>query len=693
MKKILFVNGYTIMKRLNAFSKMAKYLPLMALCLAPTFFTGCASMRLPKLFPRPAEAETGPETAGFDGGTLSGQGISAQGGLGGVAGAPQGPLYSLEGGRDIRLAVLAPEIQGAVPDYLPVYIQGLLNNNFNRYSAISLIDRQNLDRIIDEQDIAASGRFSDRDFITIGNMTNAQYFLFSTIQRLSGERYALQLSITESATAVRRANFMRDGPLALLESGMLINEATADLLTQMGVVLTETGRRMLLEGNSSVARAEAGLARGITAQTGGDDVEALLNITQAITFDPSNLEALSRLNMLSSGISGGNISQRIVGDIQNRSRWLEVFRETARFFNDHPPFEITFDPNLVQIGQIDYQKNLATIGMHVALDPSEAGFGAINTLLDGLEKTGKRGEWGFSGWPLLDITPRTPGTVVLNGRTSFSFKVDVAIKNENNKTLSSNSITLSTESIRFSAGDVKVQPPAGGMGTVVFPNVKAEDLTPSLTILIVAVNGISSRDLSATGYIRVDTGDLEKRAQESGEAARMAQAQRDREAAALKAERQQKAAIRQAQAKQKFSGWSRLVFKSGGLGLNYVTDNMVGAGLGVFGIYGSFSASMPYIKELFSDEHRDDRDDRAAFEVTIGPSFPTVKNLRITLGAGARWTENDDTKYKRNSYIFEPGLRLFLGNMFYVSAAYRLRFGDYDGSAFNLGAGLGGYSD
>jgi hypothetical protein len=455
--------------------------------------------------------------------------ISARGAFGRIETAPSGPLYIGDGGRDIRLAVLAPETKGDVPAYLPVYIQGLLHNHFGGYSAMNLVDRQNLDNIITEQNMAANGKFSNQDFITIRRLTNTQYILSGTIQRLSGEQYALQLSITDSAAGARKANCTMDGSLAQLEGrGTLINEAAADLLAQMGVTLTETGTRTLLAGNTSVAMAEAGLARGITAQAGGEEAEALLTIAQAVTFDPSNLHALSRLNTLSASISGGAISQGIENDIEARNRWLEVFRETARFFNDHPPFEITFDSNLAETGQSDYIKNTATIGMRIALDPSEAGFAALNTLLEGLEKTGKREAWGFSGWPLLDITPKTAGTVVFGGSPSLSYKVDAALLNEENKILGRSSITLTTEAMKFSAGDTKVPVPAGTIGTMYFSDVRAEDLTPTLTIAIEAVNGIPSRNLSASGYMKIGAGDLEKRAQE--------QIQREREAAARPAQ-------------------------------------------------------------------------------------------------------------------------------------------------------------
>jgi len=517
------------MKKSPAINRPVSFLAPVLLSLA---VFSCASLNIPVFGTR----------------TNDGMEISALGAIGGVD-AASGPLYSGNGGQDIWLAVLAPESYGDVPAYLPLYVQGLLNTNFKRFSAINLVDRQNLDTIIAEQDIAASGRYSDEDYISIGNLTNARYFLVGTIQKISGDRYSLQFSISDSTTGIRNAAFMRDGTLSQLEgTGTLINEATAELLEQMGVALTETGKRILLTGNSSAVKAEAGLARGITAQTGGSDVEALFNYTQSIVFDPSQIETLSRLNLVSSSISEGTISERIVNDIQARDQWIEVFKETTRFYNEHPPFEIIFDPNLVQIGETDFVRRTADLGMRIALDPSKAGFDTLNALLEGLESTGRRGAWGFSGWPLLDISPRTAGTTVFDGKRTFTYRVDVELLNQADKTLGKRTITFTTKPIEFSSGSARILPPDEIMEMMYFSNIKAEDLTPILTIVIVAVNGTPSRDLNASGYMRIETGNLENRrteAEKNAMAEAVRQAQRDQEAAAQRAQREREAAIRQ----------------------------------------------------------------------------------------------------------------------------------------------------
>jgi hypothetical protein len=197
----------------------------------------------------------------------------------------------------------------------------------------------------------------------------------------------------------------------------------------------------------------------------------------------------------------------------------------------HPPFEICFDPNLVQVGVTNYVKNTADLGMHIALLPSEGGFAALNALLEGLDTTGRRAVWGFSGWPLLDTSPKTAGTVVFEGKRAFSYEIKTILLNDRNKVLGRSSVTLKTSAIEFAAGDAKVTAPNGAVDTVLFTGVKAEDLTPTLIIIIDSVNGMSSRTINATDYMRIYTADLEEKAK----IAEAAWTQAEREAAVAKA--------------------------------------------------------------------------------------------------------------------------------------------------------------
>jgi len=165
--------------------------------------------------------------------------------------------YSGDGGNEIRLAIYEPQPHGDMSKEQLHYIQSMLNNNFNRFSAIRLIDQQHLERIISEQNIAVgSGSFREEDLLRIGALVNAQYYLFGTVQNLSSNRYRLNLSITDSSEGVRKATFMKEGSLAAL-----VYEATEELLKGLGVSLTSDGRQELQRQQKAAVQTEQRQAR------------------------------------------------------------------------------------------------------------------------------------------------------------------------------------------------------------------------------------------------------------------------------------------------------------------------------------------------------------------------------------------------------------------------------------------------
>ncbi|MDR1784959.1 MAG: tetratricopeptide repeat protein, partial [Spirochaetaceae bacterium] len=265
--------------------------------------------------------------------------------------------------------------------------------------------------------------------------------------------------------------------------------------------LTPAGKQALDTGYTAAAR--SALARGLAAQARGNEIDALLNYSQAIAFDPGQMEAIARLESLSTAISGGTLTQRITADVAARKAWLEAFKSAAAFFNDHPPFEITFDPALEQVGKTDYERETVNLAMLIRLAPSEAGWTALNTLVSGLDRTGRRETWGFTNLPFKDPKPSAKDAVVFGGKKSFTFKVDVALVNEKGKTVSRGSASLASGSLSFSPGASSVTAPDGETARMQFSRVNVNDLTDTLTIVISAVNGIPSHRLSESGYMRI----------------------------------------------------------------------------------------------------------------------------------------------------------------------------------------------
>ncbi|GHT76000.1 hypothetical protein FACS1894124_7970 [Spirochaetia bacterium] len=306
-----------------------------------------------------------------------------------------------DGGKNLRIAVLQPEGKGLSADeqYLLTLIQGSITGDFNKYSGLTVMDRLNLDAILQEQNLSLNGNFSEDNYISIGNLTNTQYILTGSVTKARNV-FILELSVTDVESGERRASYpprtcTGDELLAL----GAVKDASEDLLTQLGVKLTGEGRQALHRVTASAVHAEAALARGITAQNSGTVVEALSYYYDASSYDSALTEANSRLSVLSKEVSGNTIGQNARNDIQLRNAWRNILEECQTFYQNHLPVEIIYDPALTQT-RINYEKETVDLQFSIMAKPADSFKKVVKDIMDGLAGTGKQDEWGFRGWPL-----------------------------------------------------------------------------------------------------------------------------------------------------------------------------------------------------------------------------------------------------------------------------------------------------
>ncbi|MDR1211139.1 MAG: leucine-rich repeat protein [Spirochaetaceae bacterium] len=165
--------------------------------------------------------------------------------------AQESGYFEGEGGRGIRVAVLLPGGQGLAPDeeWLLALIQGSMAADFNKYSSMTVVDRQNLETVLAEQDRSLSGGYSEDEYIKIGNLTNAQYILTGSLKKTGQGAFLLEMAITGAETGVRRASYApKSCSLRDLQGLSVLKDAFEDLVSQMGVRLTEAGKQALRSG-------------------------------------------------------------------------------------------------------------------------------------------------------------------------------------------------------------------------------------------------------------------------------------------------------------------------------------------------------------------------------------------------------------------------------------------------------------
>jgi TolB-like protein len=181
-------------------------------------------------------------------------------GVSAILSAQNNFFYEGTGGSGMRVAVLQPSGSNISEQeqWLLRLVQSTITGDFNKYTAMTVIDRQNLDTILGEQKSSLSGNYSEKDYISIGKLTNARYILAGTLTK-TGSGFMLELSVSDTETGVRKASFSpKNCTLDELQSTSIIKQAEEELLGQMGITLTAAGKQELRDSVSAVPQAASG---------------------------------------------------------------------------------------------------------------------------------------------------------------------------------------------------------------------------------------------------------------------------------------------------------------------------------------------------------------------------------------------------------------------------------------------------
>lgn len=420
--------------------------------------------------------------------------------------------FTGDGGKGKSLGVGVPKSQGLNENqvYLPTLVQGVLVDSIKKYSAISVVDRVSLDRVIEE---TLDPTFEDNmDIVRLGHVAQVGNWLTGNIIRTS-TGYTLLINVTDTTpNVITVASFTGTSAVAEFDDHSAIRRASLAILEQMGVELTSEAKNELNQASTpQYVNAQTALSQGIIAQQKGTVVEALSYFYSAASFDSNLSEATGRLSTLSSNISSGNIGENVRNDIQRRNEWIKILKEAEEYFLRHPPFEIEYSLSLTQ-GRIDYTRETVDISFPMTLKPTE-GFKIVQNILNGLKSTGKQEEWGLKWWPLNSrvFKDRTETDPSWGTKT---FIVNVSLLNEHGKILSNVNASLPLTIGFYSPHGMSTYAGYGGIRdfsriyigepqpqSVRFHGVNANEVTDNLTIKIVSVDGVDITE--NTGYIKI----------------------------------------------------------------------------------------------------------------------------------------------------------------------------------------------
>ena len=414
--------------------------------------------------------------------------------------------FSGSGGQEMSLAILVPEGKGlaAGQDYLPTMVQGEMVANFTKYSRIQVLDRQNLDKILDENE---SGYYAEgSNMAEFGKILPTDYYLSGNINK-TASGYAMQIQVADKTSGVTKASYSGTCSIAEFDNFTGIRRASAELLVQMGVKLTDQAKTELAQASGDLqVNAQTALAQGITAQRKGTEVTAASFYYQAAVYDPSLLEAVNRQSVMSANISSGNIGDDVRNDIKWRKDWIDRLTEIEEFFDNYfkntsPPFGLFYLARLDQ-GNVNYNTETVSLSFPINLHAFPAWFNLIplTVLQDvhrGLNATKRTNDWGLASWPRQTVTRLDP---FQSRRKDFALVFELV--NSGGKVISSQKLNL-RGGWSFNLSNFTVYYDENQFHTVTFNAVKANDITDNLTIRVAGVNGAAPETETKSGGLQI----------------------------------------------------------------------------------------------------------------------------------------------------------------------------------------------
>jgi tricorn protease-like protein len=369
---------------------------------------------------------------------------------------------------------------------------------------MTIIDRLNQEKILAEQNQSLSGNYSDDDYIRIGKLINARYILTGSLTK-TASAFMLEMGVTDVESGVRKASYPPKPVSPFdLENLSAVKEATAELLRQLGVQLTNAGLQSLNStANTAQVKAETALAKGIEAQRQGTTVEALSYYIQASNYNSGLAEAVSRMNILNASITSGNIGQDTRNDIAWRRQWVTRLQETETFFansiKEPQPFYIVYSTDIGR-GKIDYQKETIDLTIRMGFYPDYVWAQNINDVIDavykGLQTTGRAQAWELD-WPAKSVGNPSPFVTQTKNSTST---VVVEIINSEGKSIGRQT---ARSPYGFESRGAAITPLWQWGGDVVFAGVDANLITDKLTIRVASIDGIAAETAARQKNISV----------------------------------------------------------------------------------------------------------------------------------------------------------------------------------------------
>jgi hypothetical protein len=279
-----------------------------------------------------------------------------------------------------------------------------------------------------------------------------------------------------------------------------VKAASAALLNDLGVVLTETGKTLLAGSETSEIEAQTALAMSMEAARTGNFMTSLIYSYNAAEADASSQTAKDQADAMLSQVIGA-AGSAIRSDYQNWQFWKNNLEEFERFYEEHPPYTLLYTQLPVQSGDTNYVEGTANFEFFITLRPTGVSVmqKVLNVVFRGLAETKSKKKWGFASWPTLSASSTAAAPVptkLFNGYAVY--KITTGLFNDQGELIKD--VTFDMYGQMVVKGN-RILVDSTQQRKMILSDVVVNELSDNMLINLISINEKSAEQSNDENYV------------------------------------------------------------------------------------------------------------------------------------------------------------------------------------------------
>ena len=172
----------------------------------------------------------------------------------------------------------------------------MMSTPLSQIQSIQLVERRNLQKVIDEIKMAQAGVLSDDKAQQVGKLAGAQYLVFGSFMVAPGDKIRIDMRIVNAETGLTEKAEEVTGKTKNILS--LVNTLGKKMVNQLSLSLTGSENAAFAKSQDLNFKAVLAFSNGVQAEDQGDFATAKNQYRKALEIEPKFEQAKSRLTAL-----------------------------------------------------------------------------------------------------------------------------------------------------------------------------------------------------------------------------------------------------------------------------------------------------------------------------------------------------------------------------------------------------------